>query len=570
MTKRVSVYFFLDGIQHGETHNVVVEELEHRISALEEERNQLQEESTRLIDDWRIRYTTLEAQQRGMEAQLKSTQSVEQSAVILELKATIDELRQEIADQDTEAQSAVSQWMASYDELKEEYCKLESKVKSSSIDTPNQDREKNSEEAIVSSGEAKGIAKLKNEVEVLKEQLETERADADAVVAQWQASHDELKNRVNTLQGDNDELQHEIEPLKQQLETEKADADAAVAQWESSFLDLQKQYDTLRIEHDNIKTNAAALEVCELQKEVAALKRQLQEDSVQSKNEILTWQASYNRLQEQYDELRSHKDTAVAIGEDKARTGLETEVKNLKKQLAEVSAEAENAIEEWQSSYNDLQEQYEALKKQDSLVPNGVENDYLQAEIDALKKQVQDEREDADNIIGQWKTSYDALQKENEALIGQARHITGTTSADDTALRNEIESLRKQLQEEKDEANNIIFQWEASFNDLKEQLDVAQNGSDDLAVLKADIESLHARLQQESSEAEAAIAQWEEGYIALETENQELRQKLQSSSSESAGGDMSDLEKEISGLRHQLEDSRSEKEVWENKYRVLE
>eukprot|EP00977_Amphora_coffeiformis_P026385 scaffold25842_cov198-Amphora_coffeaeformis.AAC.40 len=567
-------------------------------------------------DELKEQYSALESQIKSGSAELANQDGEKNADAQNEIAALREQVEQERAD----AEAIIAQWKDSYDGLREQYDALQSL-----------------REAVMSSDEKCDISEVKNEVETLKQQLESERAEADAVVVQWQNSYNDLEKRFGTLQGqqgtgeesDNAELRSEIETIKKQLENERADADAAVAQWEASFLDLQKQYDTLQNEQAEKDPSEAALDVDEMKNEIKELKRQLQEESTQAEGAISQWQASYNDLQEQYDALKNEHDTLVYGGKDEARAGLASEVENLKKQLAEVSAEAENAIEQWQSSYKDLEERYEALKEQTNAPLGSNGNGDLLAQIDALQKQLQEESDEADNIIAQWKASHDALQEENEVLRVQLSPMTDTGPSDNSGeLKNEIENLRKELQEQRDEADSLIAQWkasydalreehealkagscdttcsipeqntedlrakigelrnelqeekdqadiiasqwEASYNDLKKQLEAAQTGSEDVAGLKAEIEALNIRLHEEAAEAEGVIAQWEESYLALETENGKLRQELQSAASESTGGDIPALQKEIYGLRNEVEDSCREKEVWENKYLILE
>ena len=582
------------------------------------------------MEEWKSRYSDLEERHNETEKLLHSEQSqatVESDVPgeeVSELQATIDQLREEVAKQDAEARGAVAQWMSSYDELKAQYDSLQQSHAHGSGSAEQNEivelRKKLNEETAAadnaiaqwqasynglkeqydvlqnqwagvssSEGEASGLA---SENEALKKQLEEQATEAEQVVAQWQASFNDLQARYDALEQhstSSDEkdanisvLQNEIDTLKQRLKDESAEADNAISQWQTSYSELQSQYEALLNSGGEGSGDTAAL-----QAEVESLKAQLKEEADEADRAVEQWQASYEELKKQYDETISD---LAERGDDKA---LRDEIEALKKQIEEESAEAGSAIEQWQAAYNDIKEQFDALKNLNETAASGgwdTNVEELRTEVENLKQQMEEERSDAGKAIAQWQESYKTLNEQFESLSSQAQTQPSSETVDGNA--EEIESLRQQLEQEKAEADAVVAQWEMSYNDLQEQYQelVGQSSAEkeeaDVAVaqweasykdlqahykaltaqssaegaaeavgFREEIESLKKQLEEKSAEAESAISEWQASYDALKSQFDGQQGQDRGIEPSDGGSEVTQLKQEVGELKQQLEDS---------------
>lgn len=184
----------------------------------------------------------------------------------------------------------------------------------------------------------------------------------------------------------------------------------------------------------------------------------------------------------------------------------------------------------------------------------------LEATVQSLEQQMQDQEEEANNVISQWQESCTAsddmcseLKKELEEVrkdkesLDKALESGGSVQVVESPPTNEGELLKKlsDTQEElkiaketlsRDEV--VVHQWEGTFIQSSLWRTIRQNGqliyfffkfslSERVAEQETAMQSLESQLQEQEKEANNVILQWQESCSASDEKSLELEKELE-------------------------------------------
>ena len=158
------------------------------------------------------------------------------------------------------------------------------------------------------------------------------------------------------------------------------------------------------------------------------------------------WKTRYGALEERYDEtekLLQSEQSKTASEADVSRdqvSQLQATIDGLREELATQDAEAQATVSQWMSSYDELKAQYTALQQH----PGQTSDAEQQKEITELRKKLEEETSAADEAIAQWQASYNGLKEQYDAIQNQAAAEGGASD-----LTSENEALKKQIEEQK-------------------------------------------------------------------------------------------------------------------------
>lgn len=86
----------------------------------------------------------------------------------------------------------------------------------------------------------------------------------------------------------------------------------------------------------------------------------------------------------------------------------------------------------------------------------------LEATVNSLEAQLEEQCSDADNAISQWQESVSALEAQNLKLESQSRRRV-------TEIESTVKNLEGQLEEQSNVFDNAILQWEESYGALEDR-----------------------------------------------------------------------------------------------------
>jgi chromosome segregation ATPase len=95
-------------------------------------------------------------------------------------------------------------------------------------------------------------------------------------------------------------------------------------------------------------------------------------------------------------------------------------------------------------------------------------------------------------------------------------------------LEATVNSLEAQLEEQRSETDTAISQWQESFSALEAQNFALEHQSTTrVTEIELTVKNLEAQLEEQSNDFDNAILQWEESYGALEDRNAELEKQVE-------------------------------------------
>jgi chromosome segregation ATPase len=364
---------------------------------------------------------------------------------VAELESTTKILEEQLEEQSSDAENAISQWQESYTVLEVRSSELETQ-----LETLTKEKEERSSVELV-------VEELRSE----NERLERELRERDEALAAAGEDHNQDADAVHEWEGellegcawfsrsvdmivvaDTDvtrfsvteqvaELELTNKSLEDQLEEQSSDADNAISQWQESYTaleqrssELERQLETLTKEKEellNVKRSDSALAVEELRSENERLERELRErdealaaageDHNQDADVVHEWEGE---LLQGCAWFSRSVDMIVVADTDVTRFSvteqvaeLESANKSLEDQLEEQSSDADNAISQWQESYTALEERSSELERQ---------LETLTKEKEELLMNV----ERSSSALGQSAT-FEELQSEKERLEQELR-----------------------------------------------------------------------------------------------------------------------------------------------------
>jgi chromosome segregation ATPase len=575
-----------------------MEELQATIKTLEAQLVSQCAEATGVVQQWKVTHAALQSDRNDLESKLqlvldqktqldldlnesmqvavKLQEDIEfvkdgYGAQISELETLIENLKDQMADEEKDANDTLNQWQESYNEIESNLNSAMSEIES--LKTQLQEAEEYAA----------------SEIESLKAQLlETEEKAAS-----------EVESLKAQLQEAEEKAVSEIESLKAQLQEEKA-----VSEIESMKAQLQEA-----------EEKAVS--------DIESMKVQLQEAEAKAVTEIESMKAQLHEAEAKIQNVASNQQVEQEFTQH---------VKNLEVQIADQEQLASEVVTRWQDSYNIVEAslndaiiENENLKSElisfkerentskgkmmDSSEGFSENNEDQMAElvlqIKNLEEQLSHQEQEANYVVLQWQDSYNGIVEEKRALMKQldVGNVHGNDSsggdegvpleeAADTAQSQqrieELEQAVKQLEEQlvihEEEASTVVAQWEQCYYDAMAQVDVL---SSDLQLTKDAPESLQVQSDSKIIDAEPDILTSHENTVTVIDEHLQEQHLVQSrtiddslnwqerynnvlSELEIAEKHRQDLEKDVSSLRQRLEaqteQSYKESSQWQESF----
>ena len=518
--------------------NVAVDDLQNKITQLEQELASHEEEANNVVNQWQQCYNDAIAETEAVSLELQaakdSLELLRSSAGSAEGQIDVDNRPSSGDDSGGEAAADALHWQEKYASVSSELDLTMETMKGLEVEVTN-----------------------------LQQQLANQVSDSKSTVEQWQQSYDAILSKCLRHENENDSLSSELKELKEQyvsLESKCHELEESAARVEvlekqldeslSTIDNLQQQLDAVndivnqwQESHSHV-TDELKVAMLELQErrdasaaqmkqlndafasaensfnEVAEAKAQIDmdketilflEDKVKMQtSEILEWQVKYSGINESLNDLTEQN----AL--------LRSTVDSLEKEYAQQIKERDTAINDWEQKYADTTHERadtEELKRSTSeqsekLLELEEESSILrldlmtkQDSIASLEKQLVEQEEDARNIVMQWQQSYEALQTHCEEMIVELEASRESLSkiqlqsesstkpspisdgeVKDRSEQDQIESLELKVEElqcklvnEKEHAQNVISQWQIECTNVASDLAYALGENEELA-----------------------------------------------------------------------------------------
>ncbi|XP_034555301.1 centromere-associated protein E isoform X5 [Notolabrus celidotus] len=343
-----------------------VEKLQHRVTSLSEDRDQLQE--------------TLEAVRQEKQQQL--TQDMEERIVMIQqLEEHLQKTQEEVSQLKADLQENVELMIENQEELRvsqEKVRVLQEEISALRSEKAELDTKPSAE----TDGETTlQIQELQNQLQSLTEQLQTAEAERDGLLSE-RTTHsqtlseevEKLQHRVTSLSEDRDQLQETLEAVRQEKQQLTQDMEDRVDT-------LQAEVRTLTEELQRVRSESDALLLKETEKQ------QLTQDT---EDRVDTLQAEISSLQEKLSEKEGER------GERKME--LHHQMQQLKEKLqvsrekqTHAMAEADTSqqlLGEANKTISSLKEQLSSLDQSSSRVKESAES-RLQESTDQLQEYFQ-------------------------------------------------------------------------------------------------------------------------------------------------------------------------------------
>lgn len=212
-----------------------------------------------------------------------------------------------------------------------------------------------------------------------------------------------------------------------------------------------------------------------------------------------------------------------ALLERKSRiTEVLKQVSTLEPELIESEAEAANAIEEWEQSYANLEEELRQTKQSSSGTSDIDERDSLLAKmtahVAALNEQLLSYHVQHSESLKASKNATSAPK-----VDGIEPNEDGQSQADDITLT--FGAQINVLSESDADANNAIEHWQVSYNRLEEDY---RRQSGKLGVLQAERGKLRTDLRHVEEENRKSLSQFQEHLASATAKLDEAEEKVAS------------------------------------------
>ncbi|XP_076613156.1 centromere-associated protein E [Chaetodon auriga] len=445
-------------------------------------------------------------------------------------------------------------------------------------------------------------SELEQQIKTLSEQLESARAEGDALLykteTECQNSTEEMEKllcRVTTLSEERDQLQEILEGLRQekmQLRAELEDRMEMVAQAHSDFkqsemmpselqahdevvTQLQQEIEQLQATLQTVSEQKSQLEddlqrnmemasetqsllhslqqqLQEQNQKYSDLERQSQETQAQLQQQASETQCLLHALQEELQEQKQKSSDHMKLCEQK-ESELEQQIKTLSEQLESARAERDALLYKTETECQNSTEEMEKLLCRVTTLSE--ERDQLQEILEGLrqeKMQLRAELEDRMEMVAQAHSDF----KQSEMMPSELQAHDEVV----TQLQQEIEQLQATLQtvsEQKSQLEDdlqrnmeMASETQSLLHSLQQQL---QEQNQKYSDLEGQSQETQAQLQQQVSETQCLLH-------ALQEELQEQKQKS-SDHTKLCEEKESELEQQMKTLSEQLESARAERDA---------
>jgi chromosome segregation ATPase len=492
-----------------------------------------------------------------------------------EVRAQLLSLQNEVISKDVQIESLRKELVGQ--KLTNEY-----EDRSSLVESLQAELADRSEQVYRLTAEIEELRKSKKELAQKVDDLETVRIEAGtkeeeiqglrARMAEAEARKEAIQNILNAVAKEKEELALEFD--KNQHALEKIESE------------LNK---VRRGELDTTQSNEITDNLEELQDTIKTLEAQLVSQCDEATSVVQQWNETYSELQSSHDELESQlqisldgkaqleRELAEARevfeklqdelqnGQNSRISQLEALTENLKEQLSDQEKDFNDAINQWQDSYNEVEMKLSVsvseneslvlqLEKAEERIQNEVStknNEHMELlqRISNLEDQLTHQEDEASLIVLQWQESYknvetklNELVVENENLVSQLKQLEddekrplevnqidgseGHSERNDDQMAElvlQIKNLEEQLADQAQDALDIVHQWQESYHDVESRLSVATQEKDELSkqlqeIIEGDHSTESTKLKHRIDELEQVVKQLEEKLLSHEEE----------------------------------------------------
>jgi chromosome segregation ATPase len=472
-----------------------------------------------------------------------------------------DALQDQLAQVELDANTVVQQWKERAEAFEEQLV-----LRQNELTTSNDEKEaalaRECELSLRAEDLSQQLETLTVDRATLTQRLEQVERDANDVVQQW-------KDR-------SDSFEQQLKQLENELLVSNEEKESALAREKETFsrvADLEGRIDTLQ-------SNASqehAVKCQQYEKTIDNLGRTNDELKVQVEEhdgKMLALEQELEKTRATADEnLRNANAQSVRVDELEQQVEcLKQENASLETQMEETGREANDVIFQWQESYNGLQAEVNGLKEEmtqaknelrlaleakDDVAVHEREKSVMAAELEEqlriqqehAAKELSSEREKHEGALSARDTTINELQSQLnetsdkltalEQTVEEARVALAESVENGTALQLEIDRLQEhvqrltaekeilenQIEESGRETDDVVFQWEESYNALQEQLVQARNdlrlaaeANEDVTVHEQEksvqVTQLEERLRHEQGKAAAELSAEREKFDA--------------------------------------------------------
>lgn len=405
------------------------------------------------------------------------------------------------------------------------------------------------------------------------EEMETLRltiSEREARIAEVERENSSLKRKASSITRENvrvDDLQAELDELQEANNTQRADLrdmrkqlrEAMAKANEAQDLRAELEQAKYALEQLNSKAGTTAREDANLRRRLEIA--QLEKDDIEKKltSQIESMRRLRNSTVDSMEEKLKEKDAVITQLQSNDKVILlESEIKNLSKQLLEKAEELEVA----QSSIKELQKIIDDKSTVDELAKKDREIATLVQEVSQLRKQLEELEADKKNIDATKErlVNANAEKEELETRIVDAYERKLSMLHYDTDVT--IDSLRKELAEAKalnsehnDEALKHIELLERENRDVKEELEAKlQLKNTKIQALEQTLGAQEQLVENMRAEMDQLQSNMERTSLSRRAEIEEMQQEMIDISSKAQR-----QEREITSLKMALEEVQLER-----------
>ncbi|XP_034555300.1 centromere-associated protein E isoform X4 [Notolabrus celidotus] len=479
-----------------------VEKLQHRVTSLSEDRDQLQE--------------TLEAVRQEKQQQL--TQDMEERIVMIQqLEEHLQKTQEEVSQLKADLQENVELMIENQEELRvsqEKVRVLQEEISALRSEKAELDTKPSAE----TDGETTlQIQELQNQLQSLTEQLQTAEAERDGLLSE-RTTHsqtlseevEKLQHRVTSLSEDRDQLQETLEAVRQEKQ--------------QLTQDMEDRVDTLQAEVAQLNMTLQTL---------SEQKRSVEDELQQNMNRAACTEELLTSVQEELQELKQINTNLEREHQEKEST-LDQQMKTLTEELQTAEAERDGLLSERTTHSQTVVEEVEQLQHRVKSLSE--DRDQLQETLEAVRQEkqqlTQDMEDRVDTLQAEVRTLTEELQRvrsESDALLlkeTEKQQLTQDTEDRVDTLQAEISSLQEKLSEKEGERGERKMELHHQMQQLKEKLQVSREKQTH-AMAEADTS------QQLLGEANKTISSLKEQLSSLDQSSSRVKESAESRLQES-------------------------------------
>jgi chromosome segregation ATPase len=467
-----------------------------------------------VIAQWQDSYSLLHQKYLELE-KTENEKMLEQEGLrrsVAEHQGIVDQLEKRLAEVERDSTDTISQWQTSHAALQDQCTELQVSLdeKIRMYEAALQDL---SNERFVSAD--------------LQQQLDACKQEMSSLEVQWQQKYSELQSQFSVLEQSQGQ-QAELDDMRRQLQEQENNANEVVRQWQESYFGLQERYSELERQIEKVKSSASVemstllgrveemegkfsdqaseemqYKISELEAALEASQHQLSQGSVNYNLQLADLQVKYKECLVQRGDLEQK--LAQYMTQVEASEGVDASAK----------AEIDLLRHELQLQKSQLTSQAEELAK---------EKLYYSEFTTLANKEVADLRsliQDKNNEIQSLKQTIDSLNAAaSRSLESLGPHVSQLDDGGES-------STQQQLVSEDIGTSEVVSTQTTTVGDFhadRDYTDVSSRESE----LELLVEDLKRQLEEIQVGAASIVEEWQSSYKALEEENAQLSQRIES------------------------------------------